>query len=79
MSKEISIPDTVYQDVEQVCQRLGLTPEEFIADAAQWMARKRLTGQEITARLNEIYATEDSSLDPVIAELQSQVLERNEW
>jgi|GEM_PF-1225453 len=79
MSKEISIPDTVYQDVEQVCGRLGMTPEEFIADAAQWLARKNLTGPEITARLDEVYATEDSSLDPVIAELQSQVLEKNEW
>jgi len=79
MSKEISIPDTIYQDVEQVCQRVGMTPEEFIVDAAQWMARKKLTGSEITARLDEVYATEDSSLDPVIAELQAQVLERNEW
>jgi N-formylglutamate amidohydrolase len=79
MSKEISIPDAIYRDVEQVCQRIGLTPEEFIADAAQWMARKRLTDEEITARLDEIYATEDSSLDPIIAELQAQVLGRNEW
>jgi len=31
----------------------------------------------ITARLNELYAVEDSSMDPVLEELQRQAL--REW
>jgi hypothetical protein len=34
---------------------------------------------DVTRRLNEVYATEDSSLDPVIAELQAQALPLEDW
>jgi len=34
---------------------------------------------KITKALNAVYATEDSSLDPVIAQLQATALGRGEW
>lgn len=79
MSREISVPDDVYSDVEQVAQRLGMTPEEFIADAAQRTAWQNMTGEEITARLNAACEEVDSSVDPVLAALQEQVLDKEEW
>ena len=34
---------------------------------------------DVTQKLNEVYATEDSSLDPVFARLQSLSLPKEEW
>ncbi len=35
--------------------------------------------EDVTRRLNEVYATEDSSLDPVFARLQTLSLPKEEW
>jgi len=35
--------------------------------------------EDVTRKLNEIYAKEDSSLDPVLDRLQALSLPREEW
>jgi hypothetical protein len=35
--------------------------------------------KEVTAKLNEIYPVQDSSLDPLLAEIQAQTLQKEEW
>ncbi len=35
--------------------------------------------EDVTRRLNEVYAKEDSSLDPVLERLQTLSLPREEW
>lgn len=79
MSREVFVADNTYNDVQIIAERLGLTPDEFINDAAEQMVLKNLTSEEVIARINKVCETEDTSLDPVIAEMQAQVLERNEW
>ena len=40
---------------------------------------ERMTKDEITARLNEVYATESSSLDPVLQQMSFNALSKEDW
>ena len=79
MSREILISDEVYSDVERMCARLNMTPEEFINDATEQMIMKNLSGEEITARINAACAEMDTTPDPILSALQEQILEKEEW
>jgi hypothetical protein len=37
------------------------------------------TDTKVTARLNEVYADEDSSLDPALRRVQRESIGREEW
>ena len=53
MSKEISISDEIYNDVQKLSQRLGITPEEFINDATKKMVWETMTEEEVIERVNK--------------------------
>lgn len=40
---------------------------------------ERMTKDEITARLNQVYATKSSALDPVLQQLSFHVLSKEDW
>jgi metal-responsive CopG/Arc/MetJ family transcriptional regulator len=78
MEVAISIPNETFQQAEELAQRLGLARNELYAQALeQWIKTQR--DAEITRRLNEVYAHEDSSLDPVLMQMQMTALEPEEW
>ena len=63
---------------EEAAVRFGLTPSELCRRAiADWLAAHR--GKGVTEHLDEIYAEESSSLDPVVAAMQFGSLPREEW
>ena len=78
MKTAVSIPDSIFRAAEQLAARWGISRSELYAKALNAMVEKH-NDQVITARLNEIYGPEeeDSSLDPVLAELQRRTLKRN--
>jgi len=78
MKTAVSIPDSIFRAAEQLAARWGISRSELYAKALNAMVEKN-NDQVITARLNEIYGPEeeDSSLDPVLAELQRRTLKRN--
>lgn len=93
MKTEVSIPDPVYIAFETLAVKLGMSLNELHVKAmAEFLARHKreaarpaesrwqdLSGDEITARLNEIYDREPSHLDPFIAQLQALTFEKEEW
>lgn len=94
MKTEVSIPDPIFAAVEQMAARLGLSLNEIYTRAVtDWLARhqngerkqepecewQHLSGDEITARLNEFYSHEPSHLDPFVAQLQALTFEKEEW
>ena len=94
MRTEISIPDPIFNAVEQLAAKLGVSLNEIYTSAVtDWLARQQnrerkqdsecewehLSGEEITARLNEVYDREPSHLDPFIAQLQALTFEKEEW
>ena len=78
METAVSIPHDIYQQAEAWAQKLGLSREQFIVQALeQWIKAQR--DEEITQQLNEVYEQEDSSLDPVLMQMQLTALEPEEW
>lgn len=78
MKTAISIPDPIFQEAEQLAQKLGMSRSELFTRAvAAFIEEKRQ--ENITARLNELYEKEPSQLDPVIARIQFASLPEDEW
>ena len=92
MRTEVSIPDPIFAAVEQLAAKLGVSLNEAYTRAVtDWLARhqqqkqepecgwEHLSGEEITARLNEYYEHNPSQLDPVIQQLQALAIGTEEW
>lgn len=74
----ISIPDPIYASAEQLAKRLGVSRSELYSTAiAQYVAAHR--EQDITEQLDNVYKDIDSTLDPIIARLQSSSLPNDDW
>ena len=77
MKTAISIPDETFDAAEELAHRLGLSRSELYARAvADFVERQRR--DDVTARLNEVYANDDEGLDPVLESLQRNSL-REDW
>ena len=78
MKTAISIPDTIFEQAEELAQKQGLSRSELYTKAI-CLYLKANSATVITAKLNQVYSQQDSSLDKVIAELQSNSLGAEEW
>jgi metal-responsive CopG/Arc/MetJ family transcriptional regulator len=78
MKTAISIPDPLFKEAERLTKRLRIPRSRLYARALEeFLQRQRSKG--IKEALDEIYRTESSELDPVLARLQSEALGREEW
>jgi predicted transcriptional regulator len=74
----ISLPDDIFEAAEELAEELGMSRSHLYAQAvAEFVAHHR--NEDITERLNAIYGEAPSALDPVLAELQSRSLSRDDW
>lgn len=78
MKTAVSIPDPVFDAAEELARRLGVSRSELYARALADFLEKRLD-RRVTERLDEVYAHEESRLDPGLARLQTASLPRDEW
>jgi len=74
----VSLPDPVFEAAEQLARQLRVSRSQLYAQAIErFVADHR--GQGVTELLNQVYAPPvDSQLDPVLAQLQLNALERQE-
>ena len=78
MKTAISIPDTIFQAAERIAQKLGISRSELYSKAiAEFVATYE--DESLTEELNQFYAEEDSSLDPVVQQLMLISIPREEW
>jgi metal-responsive CopG/Arc/MetJ family transcriptional regulator len=78
MKTAISLPDELFSAADALAGRLGVSRSELYATAvAEFLARH--DSSDITARLNEVYATEDSALDPDLQRAQSRLFTSERW
>jgi metal-responsive CopG/Arc/MetJ family transcriptional regulator len=81
MKTAISIPDVIYQDAERMAKRRGMSRSELYANAvAEYVNSERYMG--VRERLDAVYGGSDppdSRLDPVLAQLQTASLAKDEW
>lgn len=71
----ISVPDPIHQEAERYAARRGISRSELYRRALQAYLRRE---DEIVEQLDAVYAREDSSVDPVLEELQRRTLARDD-
>ena len=78
MKTAISIPDKVFRSADALAKRLGISRSELYTTAVTELLSKN-QGRQVTARLDAVYAEEDSSLSPSLIQLQAKSLAHKEW
>lgn len=74
----LSIPDELFESAETLGKRLGVSRSKLYATAlADFVAKHQ--SRKVTARLDAVYATEDSRLDTTTRRLQARSLSRDSW
>jgi len=78
MKTAISLPDDLFRAGDALAKRMKVSRSELYARAlAEYVAKYR--ADRLTQRLNAVYATEDSTLNPGLGQLQARSLARDEW
>jgi metal-responsive CopG/Arc/MetJ family transcriptional regulator len=73
MKTAVSIPDPLFHAADQAAKRLRVSRSELYARALErYLAN--LPDEEVTARLDALYAYEDSRLDPALVAAQQRAL-----
>jgi len=78
MKTAISIPDKVFRSADALAKRLGISRSELYTTAVTELLSKN-QGRQVTARLDAVYAEEDSALSPSLIRLQAKSLAHEEW
>jgi len=78
MKTAVSLPDDLFEAADSLAERLGVSRSELYARAvAEYLAKHR--DENVTERLNEVYADEASGLDPSVRSAQARSVSSNEW
>ncbi len=78
MKVALSIPDELFESAETLGKRLGVSRSRLYATAlADFVAKHQ--GRKVTTRLDAVYNTEDSHLEPGVRRLQARSLPRDSW
>ena len=78
MKTAISLPDEIFESADALAERLGLSRSELYATAvAEYLAKHR--GEDVTARLNDVFADHPSGVDPAVRSAQARSIGRSEW
>lgn len=75
MKTAISLPDEVFRAGEVLAKRLHVSRSALYARAVREYVRRHRDGL-VTAKLNEVYGAEDSSLDPGFLLAEAKVMHR---
>jgi metal-responsive CopG/Arc/MetJ family transcriptional regulator len=78
MKTAISLPDHLFRAGDALAKRLKVSRSELYARAlAEYLAKHR--ADQLTQRLNAVYGSEESTLDPAVGALQARSLGREDW
>ena len=78
MKIAISVPDPVFQAGEHLAQQLKLSRSQLYSDAlAAYLSSRGATA--VTARLDAVYGSMDSTLEPGLARAQIKSLDDETW
>jgi metal-responsive CopG/Arc/MetJ family transcriptional regulator len=78
MKAAVSIPDPVFKAADKLAQRMGVSRSRLYSIAVERFLQEH-DDEAITAKINEVYAHESSSLDPVLQSIQFRSIGKNEW
>lgn len=78
MKTAISIPDEVFEAADRAAKRLGVSRSELYAAAVHEYVERRRT-EDVTTKLNEVYTSNDSNVDPNLQNMELKVLAKEDW
>jgi predicted transcriptional regulator len=78
MKTAVSMPDEVFEQAEALAKLLGVSRSGLYVLALREFIERHTT-DAVTAKLNEVYADSDASLDPAIERLQFEWIEDEGW
>lgn len=78
MKTAISIPDKVFESAEKLSKRLGQSRSQLYTQAINNYVIKHQK-DNLTEKLDEIYKSEGSRLNPNLASLQYKSLTKDKW
>ena len=78
MKTAISIPDPVFESAEDLARRLAVSRSQLYTRAVEAYVHAH-RDEGVTEAINAVCETEDTSLDPLTAQLQAASLPRDEW
>jgi metal-responsive CopG/Arc/MetJ family transcriptional regulator len=78
MKVAVSIPDDVFESAEALAKRLRLSRSGVYASAlAEFIAKHRAS--KVTERLDAVYGTHDSRVEPAVRRAQARSVGRESW
>lgn len=85
--QSITLPDKLAQRAQSLAGQLGISVEElqtqaineFIRSHSHRQPRTPAEEEEFIRQLNEVYERVDTSIDPVVMQLQLAALEPEKW
>jgi metal-responsive CopG/Arc/MetJ family transcriptional regulator len=78
MKTAISIPDDVFESADELAEELGVSRSELYSTAvAEYLAKYK--AQDVTAKLNEVYAKQPSGLPPEVRRAQARSIGKSDW
>jgi metal-responsive CopG/Arc/MetJ family transcriptional regulator len=78
MKTAISLPDDLFASAEALAERLGVSRSHLVATAlAEFVAKHQ--SRKVTARLDALYATEPSTLEPDLRRAQTRAVSTDAW
>jgi hypothetical protein len=78
MKTAISIPDALFEQAEVVARELSLSRSELYATALETFLQSCYP-VDVTAKLNDVYVDQPSTVDAVLLRLQMSSLPRELW
>ncbi|MCI0749153.1 MAG: hypothetical protein L0Y32_01230 [Nevskiales bacterium] len=78
MKVAISLPDPVFKAAEVLAQKLKKSRSQLYSEAiAEYVGTRG--AKAVTAKLNAVYGSHPSGLDPALTHAQLEILSREAW
>lgn len=78
MKTAISIPDQVFESAEKLASRLGQSRSQLYTQAISGFVEKHRS-DNVTKKLDDVYAKMDSQVDPILQNAQFHSLPKDKW
>ena len=78
MKTAISLPDELFLSADELAERQGVSRSEWYATAvSEYLAKHR--HEDVTSRLNEVFADESRGLSPALRAAQARSVSSGKW
>jgi hypothetical protein len=78
MKTAVSLPDPLFAAAERVSRRLGISRSRLYALGVEEFVESHRR-KAVKEALDEVYRSEPSEMDPVLAKMQTLPLARDDW